>query len=1184
MKKLWLAFIILNVFAGTANANTCKNLFQENDPVQNHITNKEPEIFDLIKDYIARLGPHQDPFSGIVNLSHGDQIFQRLSVRPKDGKWAHSSLGVINYNLKKTYSSPSSYNPKLVQWVIDDARFFLKLKDVELTELQSNLMALRYALNYTRRYKKIETVVDRDGNPQKPDEKKPDKKKPEDKKPEEEKKEEDSEPEYPELPEQYKPFTKDTEQKGDGKKQKKHRVAELNFEVPFFAQRFFSNISRSSNHPFQESVFPVTLPPPARGRNTGKVLTVRTFGKNRVTLFVPPLHKPLQPLDPRAKITRSESGGYVLTLTEPLNEVNIPVVEDTNISMMPHILELYTRAVGFQKKEWPAKLQTAILHRIREQDGKADPLRTAQAIADHLAKDYLYSVGPRSETDPVEALKVGAFQCDMAAYTMVALLRDVYKIPSRVVGGYRAKESSKGSNKNSYLVLPGEAHAWVEVFHDGRWNLFDPTPIKKDKKDDPKNSSADEYQDRKLENTPDAEPESNPESDAKPDSKPDSQPRKKSDHKKQVDQDTQKRVEETEKNNDKNKDKDEKDGDEVSELTKEDLIKELEVGSLELEPPKNQNVLLNRLYRTILKISIDPTLRGQDVQENLARIANMIRHFTSEALREFYNVAKSAHTTDHPGLKEWVEQVIRLASSQDVNKTYQEIHQIRSALEVYSKLLDREGFVTTPVELIETLKQAMVKLAELAHPDSKDIGLVQDFAKTLPAIVRRLLQQEFGLNSIGPNAQTKNLAKKLRNGDMNDLRLLSMLSPLSDFILNSTPRPEYIDIKTWQRDTSRPRGRDLLPLQRFSDLSRSIITQPGKSLEQNILDSTAYVLNRRKRVSIPAGHGSEEAERITIVLYDTSGSMSGEPGEFQAGLISAFTAKALSDVTPSGRHRHRVVIVPFDDSPGTPVKVTNSQEALSLIKNYHNQLQNTGGGTDIQKALLQAMALIADAEKRSGEPLAAANIVLMTDGGANINTQELYQARKAIDRQTPLQTMFIAINQTNPDLMKFAMDSQSMGSEKGFYREFTPDVISQILAESKEPLKSADFFYTDKAAVEIPAEVYNLLEKALRLAREFSDKVAYSNQYIPAADHLKDFEKTRWLGTDHADRPLEEWLRQVQAKLDQPIFRNQRLTEKAIDDLFRNMEQLTGIQFNSFSGHEQERLRHILRKAAGLDP
>ena len=326
------------------------------------------------------------------------------------------------------------------------------------------------------------------------------------------------------------------------------------------------------------------------------------------------------------------------------------------------------------------------------------------------------------------------------------------------------------------------------------------------------------------------------------------------------------------------------------------------------------------------------------------------------------------------------------------------------------------------------------------------------------------------------------------------------------------------------------------------------------------------------------GYGKEEAERITIVLYDTSGSMSGEPGRFQAGLISAFTGTALSDVTSKGRHRHKLVLVPFDEQPGTPVPVTNTAEALNVIRDYSNKLKNTGGGTDIQKALIQAMSLIADAEKRSGEPLAAANIVLMTDGQAQINAEELFQARKAIDRQTPLQTMFIAINETNQELMNFAMDSQSMGVERGFYREFTGGHISDILKEADHlNLKGRNDFYTEKSFREIPREIHELLDKSLRLASDFSDEVYYGSRYLSAREHLENLEKIKWRNERESDRPLEKWLLKVRQLAQNKVFRDKKLLERVVDDLVTHFEQLTGVQMDSLSDFEQEQLRHLVR-------
>jgi len=393
-----------------------------------------------------------------------------------------------------------------------------------------------------------------------------------------------------------------------------------------------------------------------------------------------------------------------------------------------------------------------------------------------------------------------------------------------------------------------------------------------------------------------------------------------------------------------------------------------------------------------------------------------------------------------------------------------------------------------------------------------------------------------------------------------------------------------MEVKTWQRDASKLRGRDLLPLQRFSDLPRAMLGQPGLSLEENLRQGTVYVPGRRRRVEVPAGYGREEAERVTVVLYDTSGSMSGDPGEFQAGLISAFTANALSDVSPSGKYRHRVLIIPFDSEPGTPVRVTNAEEALAVINHYKSNLKNTGGGTDIQKALLQAFALIADAEKRSGEPLAAANIVLMTDGESNIRVDELRQARQVIDRTTPLQTMFIAINGTNDELNRFASESKSMGMENGFYREFTADRIKKILEESKSLnfIQDEGVFYSEKEAEDISREAIRLLEEAEGLALDFLTEIGRKERFKSPKEHLDEFERVRWGEIERIDRPLTKWIKKLRAFFKNPIFKDQKTLEAIVDDLMKNFETLVRASKNDLSKEEQEHLRHLMRETAGL--
>lgn len=1154
----------------------CESKVQTEDQADVALSETEMQVRQMIQSYVDHLGIDQDPFALSFSVSQGEKIFHRLSYRPVGGKWTPSPLAMINNELKKSYIEPIPYNEKLIQSLIEDTGQRLKKKDLGKSDLQSNLLALRYSVDYIRRFKKPDAPIDRDGEIiEEEKEKKEEKKEQKKEKPKQE--EEDIDPDYPELPSSYKPHTKDTDGQS-GKKQKPQKIVEANFKTPYFGQRYFANIVRHSEAPFSEAFFPGRLNPPQSYQPMSKEMITWTYGKKKVALFVPPLHRPLQPSDSRAVITRSESGGYILEMKESLSEVRIPLVEDTGIAMMANEREMYLRPVGFDAKEWPATVQSAVMKKFKSEQGKSTPLTVAQAVADHLAKDYLYSVDARAETDPVQALKGGAFQCDMAAYAMISILRDVYQIPCRAVGGYRGK--TKGGS-NSFLILPGEAHVWVEVFHDGKWHLFDPTPVKKDRKKK-EEGDASEYHDIPLENTPKTEPEED-EKDGQPSESKSSSGK---DHKKRLDETTEQRLKEIQ-----NQAGKEDKGGEKSQSAKseepsaEELAELLELGSLELEPKPEQNILLERAIRMLLQIVLDPSRHGTQTAGQLNQLFSIIKRVNTPRLKALYQKAVSAHNSEHPDLKNWIDSVYRLLSTRSVTKSYDELHRILSALQVYAQVLDWDGKIKRPEKLISVLEKAQESLSALADPNSQDIALVQELVKNLPPVTRLLLKEKYDLTTVGINAPTQNVAKALKAGKLNDLRLLAILNPLSDFILNSTPRPEYVEIKSWEQDLKRPRGRDLMPLRSFSDLPRAMLGQPGKSLEENIQQGTAFVSTRRKKVRVATGRGHEEAERITVVLYDTSGSMNGDPGRFQAGLIGAFTGRALSDLSPSGRHRHKVVIVPFDSEPGEPVPVTNTQQALNVLKNYQDKLKNTNGGTDIQKALIQAMALIADAEKRAGEPLAAANIILMTDGQANVNFEELVQKRKAISRETPLQTMFIAINQTNEDLMRYALDSKRMGAEQGFYREFTPDHIQDILKESEalDLSKHKKDFYTDKTAKDIPPAVYKLMEEAHRLSYQYLEHIYYESRYTTAHEHYQQLQLVKFPNVKEKDRPLVTWLTKVRQLALDPIFKDKRMLERVIDDLLVHFAVLTRVEFDQLSGEELEHLRHLVRYAAGLE-
>ena len=1157
MKKWLSAAVFFFSVSSFAAEEDCSEL------LQTAIQRQADEIEQLQVEYRKVLGIFVDPFDLVWSPEEGERLFARLTVHKEGKDWIPGPLGVINTELKKSLVFSVSYDEEMVGRLLSDIRSSLGKDGTERMDRQSNLLALKYIREYLRRFEKKQEIIDRDGERiEETKQEKEDSPKPK------EQQTPQPPPRYPKLPKSYKPFTKDVSQTGG--EQTPYRVAEVNFKAKLFVGRRYGEILRYAPEPFNEGVLPLAQRQPGKFKKTSRKMIVHTLGEREVTLFLPSGYRPLQPSDARASIFVEESGGYVLRLKANLSEVVIPLVEDSKIVLMAPVLEYYSRPVGFAENEWPDKIQAEVLRRFSREAGLKQPLEVARTLTQHISQEYLYSINARVETDPIDALNGGSFQCDMAAFIMIGILRDVYQIPARAVGGYPAKKYKSGADQKSYLVLPATGHAWVEVFHAGEWHTFDPTPVKKDGKESEDDSQS-EY----------SSWESGTESSKKNEesSLKEQRPRGNQERENHISR-LQKNTEEGLEKNLTDKEKLEFKKDE--ELSLKELADNLELGSLELEP-KQDNPLTARAMRVFLQTALDPHRKGEEVQTMLNGMLKVSREFSDPQFSRLYREALDVHSGNHPGLNDWVEQLIAKIPKQDLNKTHQDMFKFKSSLEIFAKVMDLNGGIPYPGKLLELLDSAYALINAQIHPDAKDIGIVQHLAKNLPELALQLLKRRYDLSSVGPNSPTMKVAQQMRKGKLSDLRLMAILNPLTDFILNASPRPDSIEVRQWQRNLRRTMGRDLLPLERPSDVTRAIIQRPDLSIEDNIKNGTIFVPTRRQITPISLGYGKDEAERISIVLYDTSGSMSGSTGHFQAGLISTFTAKALSDLSPSGRHRHKVVLVPFDSEPKKPIPVTNAAQGLDIIDNYHTKLGNTGGGTDIQAALMQAMSLIADAEKRSGEPLAAANIILMTDGQSDIDAKELYRARSAIDRQTPLQTMFISIGETNPQLMEFAMDSRSTGMEKGFYREFRSDHIEDILKEAAElDFDGQDYFYTEKAPEDIQ-EIYTIMEYIRGEVAIFSRKIRNANGYTTARDNLDKLEKIKWHNVSNVDRPLEKWLIGLRLFAHTPVFKERRFLEMIVDDLLVHFEHLAGVNLNTLSDHEQEQLRHLVRYAAGLE-
>ena len=111
--------------------------------------------------------------------------------------------------------------------------------------------------------------------------------------------------------------------------------------------------------------------------------------------------------------------------------------------------------------------------------GAMDPRAQAQRIERYLrgGGDYSYTLD-QPDTEGKDPLHVFLFEakaghCEYFSTAMAIMMRTL-GVPARNVTGFLGADYNPYGDY--YAVRNGNAHSWVEIFADGRWITFDPTP------------------------------------------------------------------------------------------------------------------------------------------------------------------------------------------------------------------------------------------------------------------------------------------------------------------------------------------------------------------------------------------------------------------------------------------------------------------------------------------------------------------------------------------------------------------------------------------------------------------------------------------------------------------------------------------------------------------------------------
>lgn len=289
-----------------------------------------------------------------------------------------------------------------------------------------------------------------------------------------------------------------------------------------------------------------------------------------------------------------------------------------------------------------------------------------------------------------------------------------------------------------------------------------------------------------------------------------------------------------------------------------------------------------------------------------------------------------------------------------------------------------------------------------------------------------------------PRAAARLLA---RGAERADLELISsMLAVDGLFDVGGTATPVRVVEEERRRVLVRHPTAQLVlvPAQRVEDLRDAVVSDPRALLFQ--LAEGTLLARRFADEEVRRRTRSRLSTELRIYVADGSSSMIGPRGRMRDAILIAELATLMERLRQPDRFLSPVLEIRFFDKElGAPVRVTTIDEAMAAIVDVLATLHT--GGTDIQAALLGAFECVR--ERAATDPrLAEAQIVLVTDGIAEVDAEAVREARAAAGH-LPIRTSIIALGVENRTLAALAAEQRARG-ERVFYHFVDDATLARI--------------------------------------------------------------------------------------------------------------------------------------------
>ena len=162
---------------------------------------------------------------------------------------------------------------------------------------------------------------------------------------------------------------------------------------------------------------------------------------------------------------------------------------------------------------------------------------------------------------------------------------------------------------------------------------------------------------------------------------------------------------------------------------------------------------------------------------------------------------------------------------------------------------------------------------------------------------------------------------------------------------------------------------------------------------------------------------------VRFYLLDGSGSMLGDRARMRDGILVAELASLVSRLErPTGRVHSLLYYRYFNSAVEPTRRVATVAEALGAIE--HVLGHERSGGTDIQEALEDTLALI-DEARRADVELTRAQVVLVTDGLAQVEPETIRELQERLD--VPVRISIIVLGEDSEPLRRLATMQREAG-------------------------------------------------------------------------------------------------------------------------------------------------------------